>query len=82
MKRNTRRRLRWVCSFVLMLPMFQFYSSCVTDLQVQDFVRSQAALALTNLLTSQVTAALNQLNQDLTGPQVTDELVLNPAGPN
>lgn len=82
MKHPTRPRLRKILCLVLTLPMFQFYSGCVTDIQVQDFVRSQAALALTNLLTSGLVASLNQLNQDLTGPQVTDELVLNPAGPN
>ena len=82
MKRQSGRVGRWVVSGVLTLPMFAFYSGCVTDVQVRDFARGQLALTLTNLVTSQITAGLNDLNELLTGPQVTDETIPNPAAPN
>jgi hypothetical protein len=82
MNKIGQRVLRWVLIGVVTLPLFAFYSGCVTDVQMQDFARSQAALVITNAITSQITAALTQLNQDLVGPQVTDETILTPTGAN
>ena len=82
MRRQNNRAVRWVLRGMLTLPLFSFWSGCVTDVQMQDFVRSQAALTATNILTSQVVGALNLLNQVLTGPQVTDVTIRVPAAPN
>ena len=82
MRRQSKRVMRFVVSGVLTMPLFAFWSGCVTDVQMKDFFRSQIALTLTNLATSQLTAGLDQLNQILTGPLVTDETIRSPVAPN
>lgn len=82
MRKIGKRALRRALCGVLTMPLFAFYSGCVTDLQMQDFIRSQGTLVTTNLLTSQVVAALDRLNLTLTGPQVTDVTIRTPTAPN